>query len=214
VTESVVLVHGIWLTGLSCVPLRSRLRSAGFDVRLFSYPSLALTPAQSAARLRQGLRHVEGDVVHLVGHSLGGVVLMHLLAGRPPERPGRVVLLGSPVRGSAVARVLAARVLSRSILGRSTERGLLGDAPAWGGGRDLGVVAGTMPVGLGRAVCDLPEPHDGTVAVAETEVDGATDRWLVPVSHTGLLFSPVVARGVAAFLHAGRFPVGSTGPHR
>jgi hypothetical protein len=166
VRESVVLVHGIWMTGLACVPLRARLRAAGFEVRLFSYPSLALTPAQSAARLRQGLRHVEGDVVHF-----------------------------------------SERALARSILGRSTERGLLGDVPDWPAGRDLGVVAGTLPLGFGRALCDLPEPHDGTVAAAETEVDGATDRWLVPVSHTGLLFSSVVAQGVARFLRSGRFPV-------
>jgi pimeloyl-ACP methyl ester carboxylesterase len=207
VRETVVLVHGIWMTGLACVPLRSRLRAAGFGVRLFSYPSLTLTPAESAARLRHALRYVEGDVVHFVGHSLGGVVLLHLFRDGPPERAGRVVFLGTPARGSAVARVLAESALSRPVLGRSTEGGLLGGVPAWRGERDLGVVAGTLPFGLGRALCDLPEPHDGTVAAAETEVEGAADRWFVPVSHTGILVSSAVARGVAAFLRTGRFPV-------
>jgi hypothetical protein len=49
------------------------------------------------------------------------------------------------------------------------------------------------------------EEHDGTVAVAETQLDGLADHVVVPASHSGLLFSEEVARQAAAFLREGRF---------
>jgi pimeloyl-ACP methyl ester carboxylesterase len=203
--ESVVLVHGIWMTGATLLPLRRRLRDEGFRVRLFSYPSLASTAAESAERLHAFLAHVPGDVVHFVGHSMGGIVLLHLFDRFPPRRPGRVVFLGTPAKGSTVARSLGSRPLTRWTLGRSGERSLLGGAPAWGAGRDLGLVAGTVPYGIGRLLGRIPLPHDGTVALAETEVPGAADRLTLRTTHTALLWSPSVAQAVVTFLRTGRF---------
>jgi hypothetical protein len=51
----------------------------------------------------------------------------------------------------------------------------------------------------------LREPNDGTVAVTETEIDGATDHCVLPVSHTGMWMSAAVAGQVASFLENGRF---------
>jgi hypothetical protein len=48
-------------------------------------------------------------------------------------------------------------------------------------------------------------PNDGTVAVAETLVEGATDHCELPVSHVGLWMSSAVAERVATFLDTGRF---------
>jgi len=47
--------------------------------------------------------------------------------------------------------------------------------------------------------------HDGTVAVWETRIPGLTEHLVVPVSHTGLVFSQVVADHTANFLENGRF---------
>jgi hypothetical protein len=54
---------------------------------------------------------------------------------------------------------------------------------------------------LGR----LPGPHDGTVAVAETRLPGATDHVVLPVTHFSMLTSRAVADQVVAFLRRGRF---------
>jgi pimeloyl-ACP methyl ester carboxylesterase len=202
----VVLVHGIWLARLAVVPLQQRLRRAGFDVHILSYPSVRGTPAENAARLRALLERLTAPVVHVVGHSLGGVVALHLQAERPPARLGRCVLLGTPTRGSAVAHLLARSRFTRHLLGKSTERGLLGEAPPHGGAHDVGVIAGAQALGAGRLFSALQGPSDGTVAVAETWLAGARDHVTLPVSHTGLLFSRGVADAVAAFLRTGRFP--------
>jgi hypothetical protein len=107
------------------------------------------------------------------------------------------------VHGSAVARVLAGlRLVRPLVLGRSTEEGLLGDAPRDVEGRDVLTLAGSQPLGLGRMVTDLPEPHDGTVAVEETRLEHARSC-VLPVSHTGMLLSREVATCVARFLRTG-----------
>jgi hypothetical protein len=69
----------------------------------------------------------------------------------------------------------------------------------------LGIIAGTLPVGLGRALGRLPGPSDGVVRVEETAVDGMTARALVPLGHSLLIVSGAVGRLVERFMSAGRF---------
>jgi hypothetical protein len=47
--------------------------------------------------------------------------------------------------------------------------------------------------------------NDGTVAVSETRLPGATDFITMPVGHMGLLMSARVARETCQFLKEGRF---------
>ncbi len=144
--------------------------------------------------------------MHFVGHSLGGLVVLQLLARQPPARAGRVVLLGSPIRGSAAAARLARHPLARRLLGRAPEAGLvagIGDERDWD--REIGMIAGRAPVGLGGPLGGLPRPHDGTVAVEETRAPWLTDHLTLPVSHFSMLFSRRVVAAVCRFLASGRF---------
>jgi len=75
----------------------------------------------------------------------------------------------------------------------------------WDGLRDLGVIAGDLGLGLGRLVGTLEGASDGTVLVEETQLEGAVDRIILRVSHTGMLFSAEVAHEAAVFLSTGRF---------
>jgi pimeloyl-ACP methyl ester carboxylesterase len=203
--ERVVLVHGIWMTGLEMFFLRRRMRACGFEIERFHYASLGRTPVENAALLADFIRGLGAERLHLVAHSLGGIVLMHLFDRFPDLPPGRVVLLGSPVQGSGVARRLSRLPLLRHCLGRSIQLGLLGDVPPWQGGRELGVIAGTGGIGIGTLVGGLERPSDGTVAVAETRLAAARDYCDLPASHTGLLFSSKVADAVCCFLKSGHF---------
>ena len=142
--EVVVLVHGIWMTGLEMTLLWRRLEAAGFSPRRFRYPSLKQPPAENAAALARFIQRQEVKTLHLVAHSLGGIVVLHLLNQFSDLPPGRVVLLGSPVQGCELARLMNATRGLGWMLGRSGEQGLLGGAPAWTGERELGVIAGTL----------------------------------------------------------------------
>ena len=202
----VVLVHGIWVNGLEMWPLGRRLRGCGFTPMRFPYGDLRRGPADNARRLQRWLERLPGKEVHFVGHSFGGIVLLHLFDLFPQQRPGRVVLLGSPVSGSSVAKRMYRSPLLRPLLGRSVEEGgLLGGAPSWRAEHELGVLAGTSELGMGRLFGVLESPHDGTVSLAETEVNGARERVTLAASHTGMLFSSATGRQLCAFLQTGRF---------
>jgi len=204
--EVVVCIHGIWMTGLEMRVLRSRITRCGFKTLQFHYRSLRLTPAENAARLNQFLLTLEVDVIHLVAHSLGGLVVTHLFDQFPIQRPGRIVMLGTPLKGSATAHAFHAFMPTRPLLGRSTLRGLLGDRPRWKGVRELGVIGGDRGIGIGQlAFGKLPQPNDGTVALDETRSTEANHHLTVPHSHFGMIYSNDVAEAVCCFLKHGKF---------
>ncbi len=183
--------------------LRRRLLKAGFRVYQFSYRSVACDLNHNARQLNHFLERVEGERVHYVAHSLGGLVVRRMLHDFPEQRPGRIVTLGTPHTGSYVADRLGRNGLFRRMLGRSLPA-LSGELSPWEGQRELGSIAGYLPVGVGMLMHDLPKPNDGTVAVNETFLEGG-DHALVKASHMGLLFSRRTAEQVIAFLCEGRF---------
>lgn len=190
-SEAVVLVHGLWMTGTEMRVLGGRLEGAGFRVRYFRYRSWRGGLAQAADALRAFVEATEGERVHLVGHSLGGVVIAKMLEDVPPSRQGRVAMLGVPMGGSAAARIVSRRRAGRWVVGGVIREGIVEHAPKWPGGRGLLVVAGDIPFGSGLLL-GLQKPHDGVIRVEETRVEGArtvTTR----ASHVGLLLSRKVA---------------------
>ncbi|MCL7745153.1 alpha/beta hydrolase [Guyparkeria hydrothermalis] len=196
-----VLIHGLWMGPWALRPLANRLNDAGLATARFGYSTRA-TPAASADRLADWLTGQAHMPRHLVAHSLGGIVLAHLFDRHPalllPDT--HVVLLGSPLAGSAVARRLASWSLARRLLAGSLIDGLDGRAPAWQAANTL-MLAGTRPIGPGRLVPGaLVGPNDGTVAVDETRVPGLAAHRCLPANHFGLLLSRPVAEAAAAFL--------------
>lgn len=185
--------------------LRRRLEQAGFTCRRFAYHSMRSTPLENAMDLNAFLLTLEAPVIHLVAHSLGGLVLRHMFHEYPGQRPGRVVTLGTPHQPSSAARSLADFPLTRILLGKSTVNGLLGNTPPWHGEHELGSIAGDMRLGLGLIIPGVVQPGDGTVAVAETHLDGMKDHSVVHATHTGLLMSKIAADQVIHFLRNGRF---------
>ena len=209
----VVTVHGLWLRGHEAALLRRRLaRALGARCRSFSYSSTSVSLAANAAALGRYLRTLEADTIHLVAHSLGGLVVLKLFeleASREPASrelpPGRVVLLGSPVGGSFTARRLARWAWGQRLMGHAGDALTRDTERHWDGRRELGIIAGGRSVGLGRLLGPLAGPNDGTVLLSETRLAGSTQELTLRVSHTGLPFSAEVARLTAAFLRTGRF---------
>jgi len=205
--DVVVLVHGLWMTGAESGLLRSRLRDEfGFDPRQYSYPTVQAGLDENVRRLHEFLSEVPRDTVHLVCHSLGGVLALHTLTRFPDRRHGRVVCLGSPLRGSLAARAMASLPFGQEILGATIRDAVLsGGLTEYRGEREVGVIAGTLGVGLGVVIEGLPSPNDGTITVEETKLPGIKDHLELAVSHTGLLVSPEVASQTAYFLRHGEF---------
>lgn len=205
----VVYVHGLWLTGLEGTILRRRLGQAlSADTYAFSYPSVRSNLATNALAFRQFLGSVDADALHIVAHSLGGLLTLKTFEAATAASlpPGRLVLLGPPLQGSLTAQRVARLPFGGTILGRAAREELLDAKPRrWRGSREVGVIAGNLSVGLGRLMGKHSTASDGTVFVEETRLDGATDHLELRASHTGLPFSKEVAIQCGAFFRSGRF---------
>ncbi len=208
----VVYVHGLWLRGYEATLLRRRLAAAlDAEVLSFSYPSVRQSVAENAAALARYLARIRAERLHLVAHSLGGLVILRMFECEMTLPPGRIVFMGSPVRGSDAARRLVRLPLGLGamLLGRTAGEVLVTPRERhWNGQRELGVIAGELAVGAGRLLGPMPGPNDGTVLVRETDLPGATEQVRLRVSHSGMPFSGRVARQVTAFLRDGRFERG------
>lgn len=190
--ELVVLVHGMGRTPLSMVPMDLALRRAGYRTLNVGYPSqgpgVEALARHLAAAVGAEVAREPAPRVHFVAHSLGGVLARWVLAHAPPAaEPGRLVLLASPVAGSAAA-----------------------DRWAWLLRWGLPPIAelttgdpfdpGSLPPGVDVAV--LAGDADGKVSVDEACLPGATTR-VVQSGHTAIMWRPAVIRLVTAFLDTG-----------
>ncbi|MFT3905981.1 MAG: alpha/beta fold hydrolase [Steroidobacteraceae bacterium] len=207
---AVVYVHGLWLSGHEAFMLRRRLQTERhYQWHNFAYRTVHIALDQIADALNDSIAALSAPTVHLIGHSLGGLVILRCLQRHPRQPPGRVVFLGTPAVASRAANGVARFRVGRALLGQAAVEGLLyGHERRWAHAHELGIIAGSQPLGLGRAVAEFTEPNDGVVAVTETRLPGATLHRLLPVSHTGMLLSARVAHEVGNFLEQGRFDAG------
>ena len=204
--DTVVLVHGLWVHGIAMELMRRRVARAGYHGLAYSYPSMRLTLTENADRFVRYLRELTASRLHLVGHSLGGLIVLRTLELANSLAPGRIVLAGTPFGGSFAARRLEHFRGGRTALGRSLPEWLASAHTRPAPEREIGVIAGSSPFGLGRLIVpDVPRPSDGVVSVEETQLPGMRDHIVLPVSHSGMLLSRVVARQVCAFLRDGAF---------
>ncbi len=187
--------------------LRSRLaQRSEWPAQCFSYRSVTRALPENARRLRRCIDEIDAQTVHLVGHSLGGVLALQMLTLFPTDRIGRIVCLGSPLVDSSAARRLTNWSLGRKIVGRTLRDSVL-DQPlvSVDGSREVGVIAGSVALGIGAIVGQLESPHDGVVSARETQLPGITDHLILPVNHVGLVFSSKVAEQTVHFLRFGKF---------
>lgn len=203
--ETAVLIHGLWMHAAALLVHRHRLACAGFAVQSFSYRSHGASLAANVERLAQFIANIRTPRVHLVGHSLGGLLALSWLAMDPGSRPGRFVLMGSPCTGCRAAEWLGASALLRPLLGRSLPEWLARPLPCLPATAEIGIIAGSRRFGLGCLIPGLPTPNDGVVTLAETRLPGARDHIVLPVSHSGMLFSRRCSKETEYFLKNGRF---------
>lgn len=171
----------------------------------FSYASVGDGLEHNADRLASLCREQGTAPLHLVGHSLGGLLILAALERNKDLKAQRVVLIASPYAGITAAVALARSTIGDRMLGRTLNDWMRMQRPPIPSGVELGVIAGNVPIGLGRLVANLPKPNDGVVRVDEARVPGAKDSIVLRINHTGMLVSPAVARAACAFLRNGSF---------
>ena len=203
-----VFVHGLWLTGAESLLLRRRIAAKqGYSCHSFTYRTVNNSVQPVINQLAKFVSRIDADRVHFVGHSLGGIVLHRYFEQARDLPPGRVVFLGSPTVKSMSAQRVGQLPVLRSMIGRMVTEELVTPTGTreWRCDRELGCIAGTRPMGLGRFFARFDEDSDGTVSVSETKLPGHSAHVTLPVSHMGMLTSAKVAAEVGTFLETGHF---------
>ena len=194
--EAVVLLHGLARSGRSMAYLGRYLENQGFDAIIWSYPSLKWDVDESGRRLLADLAYLNASdrfsKLHLVGHSLGGIVARRALLYGVPSKMGRMVQLASPNRGAPRARHVGA-----FLGGLVAPLRELSDRDS-SGVNQLGTPE-LVPIGV------VAGERDWTVPVSYTRLDGGADHIVVPAGHTFIMRDREALRQVAAFLRDGRF---------
>lgn len=216
----VILIHGLHQTAWVMRPMAKRLQAQGFRTHQYAYRSMRDDIQTNSRRLNDWLTqyHDPEQPFDLVGHSLGGLIIRDFVYRYPKWMIGRCVTLGTPHTGSTCAEYI--KRLSPVMMGRAYKGALDGGVPALPAHIMLGVIAGDKPYGVGQLFLEYhnrklrrhgqPLPlgeraHDGTVYVSETKIEGACDHLVLPVTHTGMLVNPEVARQTLHFLQHGEF---------
>ena len=112
----VLLVHGYAATESVWTPLRRALAEAGFGhIISFNYNSIATDPVAVAGELAdralRALAATGAPRVHLIGHSLGGLIVRCALAASAAlsSQTASAVTIASPHRGAYLARIAPGR---------------------------------------------------------------------------------------------------------
>jgi len=192
----VALVHGYLANKVMLAPLAVRLKRRGYAPTPWGYWNIRCSVLVHAERFAARLEALDADpavdVLHLVTHSMGGIVARAALDRYRPAKLGRVVMLAPPNHGSFVA-TRAANTFGRflePVVELSTVPGSLVNTLPMPPDLDLGVIAAE---------------YDALVSESSTRPDVPHAFVALPTWHTGLLFSRTVADLVAGFLATGRF---------
>jgi len=194
-----LFVHGMFLRGHEAFGLALGMARHSIRLRRFRYYSRTEEPEAVAERLAGRLRTMPD--LHIVAHSFGGLLALAAIA-RAPEWQGRAVLLGSPLRGSGVARRTLQLPGGEFVLGKAADwltRGLEG--PVVPPGR-VAVIVGTRNIGIGRFLSPELEAGDGIVSLDETGLEGAAESLRYDTIHLGLVYNRRVIDRVVRFIRA------------
>ncbi len=210
--ECVVLLHGLNRSWRAMRPMAKAMREVGFSTVNVDYPSQSGTIEEIApVAVGEGLsqcRRAGANRIHFVTHSLGGILLRYENKRSRIYDLGRVVMLGPPNQGS--------ELIDKTRDWPGFEM-LSGDAGAQLGTDiesmpsqlgpvkfELGVIAGTGTINVFASAL-LPNPDDGKVSVASTQIEGMDDFLIVGNSHRYITRSEVVIRNTESFLRHGHF---------
>ena len=195
--ECVSLVHGFLANPLMMTVLGHRLDRRGYLAKPWGYRNMRRSILEHAEAFSHELARLDADravgKIHLVTHSMGGIVARAALDRFRPQKLGRFVMLAPPNRGSFVATATVGVLggLFKPVTELTTAPDSLVNSLGMPADIDVGVIAAS---------------RDALVSADSTRPDVPHAHVTIPCLHSSLLFRRDAADLVAAFLATGEFP--------
>jgi len=177
--------------------LSHRLDRRGYRARTWGYRDMRRSILDHAAAFCFELAALDDDpavdTIHLVTHSMGGIIARAALDRFRPRKLGRFVMLAPPNHGSFVATATVGILggLFKPVAELTTAPDSLVNTLGMPADVDVGVIAAS---------------RDALVAPGSTRPDVPHAHVTLPCLHSSLLFRRDAADLVAAFLADGAFP--------
>jgi len=211
--ECVVLVHGLWRSGAAMSSIETFLSKQGYDTIAIDYPSTR-KPIPILAEQYLGAQGVDecmsrgAEKIHLVTHSMGGILARQYLQSNRLPPGSRIVMLSPPNQGSELSRTFSDAWWFDWVVGPAG-----GSLTQEGEGIIHRLKPITAPVGIIAAYRDwslwpdgwLPAPNDGTVSVQSMVLEEMDDFILVNSGHAMMRSNETVHSQIGHFLESGRF---------
>jgi len=208
---SLLLLHGLGRSPLSMFLIGRAAKAEGHIVSRPAYPSLRKSPEELVERwVRPALEQARtaSEPVHVITHSLGGILMRMAIGADSPQWLGRVAMICPPNQGSEIVDYLIRYRLPRMFIGPT--------------GCKLGTGAENLPrqlppipftcgvIGADRGRAPLlgallPKPHDGKVSLSSMHCEGVDDFALVHTNHTFSMCHPEVIRLALRYIRTGHF---------
>ncbi len=210
--EFVILLHGMARSARSMQPLAKRLTESGFTVINTGYPSTTETVETLAERYLGSMvdqcRKKNASKIHIVTHSLGGIVVRQYLQNHALPEGSRIVMIAPPNKGSELVDKLRSLRVYQWLNGPAGQE--LGTGPD-SLPKKLKPVKGEIGVIAGNATWNplfswlIPGDDDGKVSIRNTKLDEMTDFIVVFSSHAFIMRNTAVMEQVVYFLRNGKF---------
>lgn len=199
--KKILLVHGIFMRPPVLWLLAKRLRKEGYEVEIFGYPFFPDEEDIKDAFIKK----ITISKPHVViGHSLGGNIAMHQLS-EITMHVEKVICLGSPVAGSAIAKKISEGVFSK-LISPTAHKMLTSTVTLEDSSQNIGIIAGVKNTfGFRFLFPVLFGESDGTVALSETKIPNLLHHSQMNVGHTSMLLSRDVVNQITHFIEKGYF---------
>ncbi len=213
--ESVILLHGLCRSYRAMKPMQTFFEEQGYHVVNTGYPSTK-APIENLAKdylpaMLEQCRAQGSTHIHIVTHSLGGILLREYLSQSEIPQLGKVIMLAPPNHGSPLIDKFGEFKILQWIQGDAGQQ--LCTTPH---GKPhelnqnpyefsyLGIIAGKHSLNPLYSVL-IPGKDDGKVPIENTKHPSMTDFLALPTSHSFIMRDKEVKQQCLAFLQTGEF---------
>jgi len=208
---TVIVLHGISRSSRMMLKIAQALSAEGYETINLDYPSTTMVIEDLAEWVYEKIKpYCDIDnPIHFVGHSMGGIIIRLIIQKHRPANLSRVVMIGSPNKGSIVADFMQRFQFYKKWFGPAGQQigtnynGIHRTLPP--ADFECGIIAGDRSSDPWFSWFLYKTPNDGKVSVENTKLEGMSAHVVLHVTHQSLPKNRECITHVKSFLANGTF---------